>query len=197
MNARELIEFNRVHGGAAGFIMAATDDYIACRCCLLNGLFPGLRLGAEAVEKYLKAFILYRHPSVNVEKKYHHRIKKVASDASLLAPRFNALQFSQVFERLETHYRNRYPDVTNFTREASPAELVGIDEAVLHICECLPIPEVPKFRNYGPFFFVCCNWIPSVPAYANWLEQGNLAIQRVKPLLLQRYRAMEKEIENS
>jgi hypothetical protein len=44
----------------------ATNDYVACRCCLLNGLFPGLRLGAEAVEKYLKAFVLYAEPAHNL-----------------------------------------------------------------------------------------------------------------------------------
>ena len=53
----ENLEFNSTYQAAVGFIESATDDYVASRCCLLNGVFPGLRLGAEAVEKYLKAFV--------------------------------------------------------------------------------------------------------------------------------------------
>jgi hypothetical protein len=70
MNAIELIEFNTTNMGAIEFQMAATDDYVACRCCLLNGLFPGLRLGAEAVEKLLKSFILFVNPKTDVRKEY-------------------------------------------------------------------------------------------------------------------------------
>jgi hypothetical protein len=66
MNASELMHFKRIHHEAVGFMEVATNDYVACHCCLLNGLFPGLRLGAEAVEKYLKAFVLYAEPAHNL-----------------------------------------------------------------------------------------------------------------------------------
>jgi len=193
MNGIELSEFNRTHRDAVEFAIAATDDYVACRCCLLNGLFPSLRLGAEAVEKYLKAFVLYGDSSLDI-RKYNHRIKDLASVASNLEPGFNAVQFGQVIDRLETHYRHRYPNVPDFRRDASTAELVGIDEVVLHICESLPIPEVPKFRNYGYFFFVFCPWTPPIDSHKKWLEQENVALQRVKTLLAQRYQAVEKQL---
>lgn len=196
MNAAELIEFNRDHSTALEFMAVATDDYTACRCCLLHGLFPGLRLGAEAVEKYLKAFILFHDPSV--EMKYGHRIKEIAAAAgaieSRIESRFNPVRFSEIFDRLETHYRNRYPDARNFTREASTAELADIDELILYICACLPIPEVPKFRNVGPFFFVCCAWLPPLTPYTKWLTEKNLALNRVKPILIQRYQAVEEQL---
>src|SRR6059036_2014282 len=105
MNALELIDFNRIHRDAGEFVIAATDDYVACRCCLLNGLFPGLRLGAEAVEKCLKAFVLYGNPSLDM-RKYNHRNKDLASVASSLEPRFNGSQLDHVIDRLETHYRH-------------------------------------------------------------------------------------------
>lgn len=183
MDAIELIEFNRIHVDAVKFMIAATDDYVACRCCLLNGLFPGLRLGAEAVEKYLKAFVLFANPSIDV-KQYNHRIKTWASKASGLKPGFEPTQFSLIIDRLETHYRNRYPNVPNFKRNASSGELIGIDEFVLHICDSLPIPEVPKFRNYGYFFFVFCPWNPAMP-YRIWLERDNATLDRVRNSLLQ------------
>lgn len=196
MNALELVEFNRTHKDAGEFAIAATDDYVACRCCLLNGLFPGLRLGAEAIEKYLKAFVLYGDPSLDI-RNYKHRIKDLASVATSLEPRFNAAQFSHVFDRLETHYRHRYPDVPDFRRDASTAELVGIDGAVLHLCECLPIPEVPKLRNYGLFYFVCCSWVPALNPHKIWLEQENVTLQRVKASLAQRYQAVEEQLGES
>jgi hypothetical protein len=196
MNPTELIEFNRANREASEFVVAATDDYVACRCCLLNGLFPGLRLGAESIEKYLKAFVLYGDPSRKV-KKHRHRIKDLALLASSLKPQFSAVQFGHVIDRLETHYRHRYPDVRDFKRDASTSELVGIDEIVLNISECLPIPEVPKFRNYGYYFFVCCSWTPSMHPYKKWLEQENVALQRVRASLLTRYHAVEEQLGES
>ena len=171
--------------------MAATDDYIACRCCLLNGLFTGLRLGAEAVEKFLKAFILYCDPTFDVEA-YGHNIRKIAAKAQIFEPRLETGHFRQVFKRLEAHYRNRYPNAADL--KASTAELVEIDELVLHICDCLPIPEGPKFRNYGPFLLLCCNRLPPLQPYTKWLERNNLALKRAKPILLKRYEAVEKEL---
>jgi hypothetical protein len=156
-------------------------------------LFCGLRLGAEAIEKYLKAFILYGDASQDV-RKYNHRIKDLAQVASRLELRFNASQFSPFIDRLETHYHQRYPDVHDFKRDASTGELVGIDELVLHICECLPIPEMPKLRDYGVFFFVCCPWIPPEDPRKRWLEPKNLALQRVKPALVKRYHAIAEPL---
>jgi hypothetical protein len=196
MNVTEYIDFNRTHADAGEFVVAATDDYMACRCCLLNGLFPGFRLGAEAVEKYLKAFVLYGDPSLDI-RKYNHRIKDLASVASSIEPHFNSTQFGHVIDRLETHYRHRYPNVPGFRRDASTAELIGIDEIVLYICDCLPVPELPKFRNYGYFFFVCCSWTPPLGPHKKWLEQENVALQRVKTSLVQRYRAVEEQLRKS
>ena len=193
MNVTEFIEFNRANREAGEFVIAATDDYAACRCCLLNGLFPGLRLGAEAIEKYLKAFVLYGDPSLKV-KNYLHSIKDLASVASSLEPRFDSVRFGHVIDRLETHYRHRYPNVPDFKLDASTSELLEIDEIVLHISECLPIPEVPKFRNYGYFFFVCCSWTPSMDSYKKWLEWENVTLQRVRASLLKRYHAVEEQL---
>jgi hypothetical protein len=196
MNATELIEFNRSHVLAGEFLRFATDDYLACRVCLLNGLFPGLRLGAEAIEKYLKGFVLYADPSH--KKKYLHNIKDVAAAASQKSPGFNTAQFSHVIDHLERHYRQRYPDVPDFDYGASTGELAGIDEFVLHIYESLPIPEAAKFRNVGYYFFVCCSWNPMptpLVRYKEWLESDNVALNRVRNSLIERYQAVERELK--
>ena len=110
MNGTELIEFNRINRDAVEFVSLATDDYVGCRCLLLNGLlFPGFRLGAEAIVKYIKAFVLYKEPTHPV-KDYLHNIKKVASVAANLDPSFNPIQqFGDIIDRLELHYYLRYP----------------------------------------------------------------------------------------
>ena len=53
---------------AMKFLNIATQDYIAARCCLINGLFSGLVLSAQAVEKYSKAYNLFLTPSKNTRK---------------------------------------------------------------------------------------------------------------------------------
>jgi hypothetical protein len=169
MNSTELIEFSRTNIHAGRFVIAATDDYAACRCCLLNGLFAGLRLGAEAVEKYLKAFVLYADPLHNV-KQYIHKIKDVATVASDLEPTFNTVQFSHVIERLERHYRQRYPDVRDFDRNASTAELVGIDELVLHICDSFPIPMCPSFAITDIFLLSVVRGFQEIHIKNGWSE---------------------------
>ena len=208
MNAMELIEFSRLNTRAIEFLAAATDDYIASRCCLLNGMFPGLRLGAEAVEKFLKGFVLFDNPSLDVENMYNHRIWAIAEDASKVEPSFAPAKLNYVLKRLETHYQNRYPYDDNAaiirkrpkkprpkpTRSMSTGEHAGLDDLVLYICECLPIPETPKLRLYGPLFLLCCPWLPARDHQAKWLQQENLAFERAKPMLLQRYKAMEKQL---
>ncbi len=197
MNATELIEFSRANSEAAEFVRYATDDYIACRSSLLNGFFPGFRLGAEAVEKYLKGLLLYATPSH--KKKYGHHIRDAAAAASKVTPCFNATQFNDVLKRLEWHYLNRYPNNSAYGAPggSSTAELVGIDELVLHIYNSLPIPEVAKFRNMGYFFTVCCDWKPMptiLLQYKECLERDNVPLQRVKNSLVERYKAMEEEL---
>ena len=196
MNTVELIEFNRINREAREFVSLATDDYVACRCCLMNGIFSGFRLASEAIEKYIKAFILYKEPPYPV-KNYLHDIKKVASAATNLEPSFNPTQhFGDIIDQLELHYHLRYPRDTYPPYSASAAELAQIDELVLYLYESLPIPEVAKFRNDGYFFAVCCPWSP--PIHFNpdkdWMQRQNVALDRVRSSLIQRYEAMEKEL---
>jgi hypothetical protein len=194
MNFVELQEFSRQHIKAVEFVMAATEDYAACRCCLLNGLFSGLYLGAEAVEKYLKAFLLFVDPSIDVKKEYSHGITKLAAKASSVKPGFDLSRFTKVLDRLQMHYNNRYPDHPKFKRDASTDELIAIDELILLIVNSITIPEVPKLRNFGYFYIACCPWQPQMNPLKDWLERENLALQRVPDSLEERYRAIEKEL---
>jgi hypothetical protein len=193
MTFKELLEFNTTYRAAAEFLELGTDDYVASRCCLLNGVFPGLRLGAEAVEKYLKAFVLYIDPARKL-RKYDHGIKDVAAAASELRPNFDLKHFAHIIDRLETHYRHRYPDAPDFKHDARTDELPGIDELVLYIYGSLPIPEVPKLHTYGYYSFVCRASIRAMEPYKKWLERDNIALSRIHDSLLQRYQIAEEEL---
>ena len=60
MTKEDVHSFARENKLAMQFLMVATDDYAGARCCISNSLLVGLVLGAQAVEKYLKAFILFK-----------------------------------------------------------------------------------------------------------------------------------------
>ena len=194
MNATELMDFNQSHLEAVEFVITATEDYAACRCCLLNGLFSGFAVAAETVEKYLKAFLLFVDPSINVKKEYNHGIEKLANKAAELRPEFKVRQFNNVIDRLKQHYINRYPNDLKYELGATTAELLGIDEFVLYIYDSLPVPEAVKFRTYGYFFFASCPWVPAICPTKEWIERNNAALARVHDSLLQRYKAMEGEL---
>jgi HEPN domain-containing protein len=50
-----------MNANATRLLKAAADDYAAARCLLLNGLVAGgLSMGAQAIEKFLKAYILLK-----------------------------------------------------------------------------------------------------------------------------------------
>ena len=59
MTAADVANWARVHQRAGSFWGIAADDYVAARCCILNGSFTGFVLGAQAAEKYLKACLLF------------------------------------------------------------------------------------------------------------------------------------------
>lgn len=58
MTDEQVFEFARKNKAAMLMVDVAAKDYVACRCCLINGLFTGLVLGAQTVEKMLKGYIL-------------------------------------------------------------------------------------------------------------------------------------------
>jgi hypothetical protein len=51
---QELMSFGREHSRATLLLATAAHDYAAARCLLFNGMFEGLVLGAQAIEKTLK-----------------------------------------------------------------------------------------------------------------------------------------------
>jgi hypothetical protein len=61
----EIMAYGKAHAAGSWLLHAATDDYASARCLCLNLLFPGLVLGAQATEKYLKALLLLIDPGLD------------------------------------------------------------------------------------------------------------------------------------
>ena len=128
------------------FLMIATEEYAAARCCLSNGLLAGLVMGAQAVEKYLKAFILLKDPSQNV-KKLNHKISTLASEASSYPPSFSLQQHAQFIASLEQHYEARYPDNLNTSKHKISSEIDELDQLVIFLNEQMGLPPEVKYRS--------------------------------------------------
>src|ERR1700757_3722327 len=65
-------QFCMANSQATALLNTAAHDYAAARCLLLNGLVSGgLAMGAQAIEKFLKAYILLKNPAADVRKLQH------------------------------------------------------------------------------------------------------------------------------
>ncbi len=95
---------------ATTLLLAAAHDYASARCLLLNWLVSGgLVAGAEAIEKFLNAYILLKCPTKDI-RKLQHSLRALLNDADQLSPDLMLSKYSVLMGRYEDYYRNRYPD---------------------------------------------------------------------------------------
>ncbi len=78
-----LKSFCEKHSSATRLLLVAAQDYAAVRCLLQNGLLTGLMLGAQAIEKFLKAYLLLKNPTRAV-RRLSHSLPKLLQEASTL-----------------------------------------------------------------------------------------------------------------
>jgi hypothetical protein len=124
----------------------AARDYAAARCLLLNMHFPGLALGAETIEKYLKAYILIHDPTINV-RQLNHNLGKLLQRADKCFPTLNLLSYANLIERFRGHYQTRYPDNPDASPSMTTADLLELDEMVIFLNENLPCPKSVRYRT--------------------------------------------------
>jgi HEPN domain-containing protein len=165
----------------------ACSDYVAARCCLLNGLFSGLPLASQAVEKIIKSFIFL---TSGEETKGHDpyelktKLKSSHKDAKLDS-------FDPVLQKLSQHFQSRYHDNPNQPRTRSPRELPEIDELFVYLLDTLPVPEEVKFNTY--FFHALFN--PTVPLPdRQWALRNNPPLQAKMPALEAAFRRTYEDL---
>ena len=193
MTREDVHIFARKNQLAMLFLMVATDDYAGARCCISNSLLVGLVLGAQAVEKYLKAFILFKNPLENVKGK-RHKISELAKTASTCCPSFSLEKYAEFIKRLEQHYETRYPDNPNASENISSSEIDELDQLVIFINEQMELPLEVKYRSYF-YAMVNSSMSHSVPYPIEvWIKTNNKALIPLLPSIESKYLAIKNHL---
>ena len=128
------------------FLYDADQDYVAARCCILNGLFPGFMLASQAIEKSLKALISLECGKIKIKFEDLHnpfKLKEILKKDTVLD------KYDGLLKKLSDHYKARYSDnkMDYKTNGASSEELVDLDDLWMFLKEKLPLPNEVKFRT--------------------------------------------------
>lgn len=151
----DVIHYSRLHQRAMLLHKIATDDYVAARCCLFNGLLPqGYILAEQAMEKELKSLLLLISP------KEDFRNRKIYRQHNLndLLNRLHELStidlnsFVDLGTTLTEAYElSRYPDnklaktITSWSMSSSIID--DVDEMYFYLLERSIMPVEVKFRS--------------------------------------------------
>jgi HEPN domain-containing protein len=158
------------------FLQVATHDYVAARCCLLNGLLSGFVLAHEAIEKLLKACIYLADPNFRPGASEEHRLEVLADHVHRLHP---AVEFSEdellYLKKLTTYFETKYPDAkVPRPSSVSTAELVQIDQLFVRLS--FEIPLVPELKwRIGIFNLVGADQAQE-RTLTRWLRTDNAAL---------------------
>ena len=183
----EVMEFARQNQKAMLLLHAATQDYAAPRCLLLNHLFVGLSIGAQAIEKYLKAAILFAEPSREV-RRLGHNISELLSEAECCIPSLAHLALKDSADRFVQYYQTRYPDNSNQPLSMDTGRRDELDLFVIGVNSRLPIPRNVKFRSglYAEITF-SLGYEQTVSPNERWIKEWNSALMPLWPEIESQY----------
>lgn len=148
----DTFEYANQHRNAMRSYSIANEDYIASRCCLLNGLLSqGYILAEQAIEKKMKSIIWILTPSMRFnDKKFRlhklsHLIHYIHENSKI-----DLRHIEQLCETLSDIYEfARYPDSKISSKRSSWHFSVSIihevDEAFFNLIEVSPMPNEVKF----------------------------------------------------
>lgn len=184
LTREEMTEFTSSNREAMLYMTAGAQDYAAARCCLINGLFTGLILGAQALEKHMKAMLMFRNPSIP-PKSFSHSLSKLADKVTSdgiadLKP------YVEVIAKFNAHYQSRYPDNPGRSTSASTAELKQLDEVMDILVAAMPIPRDIALRSG-----VYTRAIQSTETGMRWPE--GIWLTQNHPFLLERLPALVRD----
>ncbi len=186
MNRNETQKYCVKNQYAAMRFFNASDDYVAARCCILNGLFPGFTLASQAIEKMLKACIFLESKK---ELKRGHNPFELKEELKKLKD-YGLNKYDNLLKKLYDHYLARYHE-DNVSRHedgtsgASSDELIEIDELYLEITNKLPMPDEVKYRT--KFF---ADLFENNPYWNNqyWITIKNQALKKQINAMKKRYK---------
>ena len=190
----KLTDFCRDHQRASLLLRIAAEDYADARCLLLNQLFGGLVQGAQAIEKTLKAYLLFGDPKRDV-KKLSHSLARLLGEADALYPSLKLFQFQQIADKFGKHYSARYPDNPNASTSKTTADVSELDSLVIYLNENLPCPRNVKYRT-GLYPLITFSLGPpfTVTAWERWIKMNNLALVPLLPRINAEHISVLKEL---
>jgi hypothetical protein len=170
-------QFGMANSKATTLLNTAAHDYAAARCLLLNGLMSGgLAMGAQTIEKFLKAYVLLKNPAADV-RKLQHSLTDLLTAADQLSPALGLSKYAALTDRFGCYYRSRYPDNPNPPTAMYSAEIVEFDEFIMFINDNMPCPFEVKYRT-GLYALVTFSLHHgrTVTPWEGWIKERNGAL---------------------
>lgn len=177
--------FARQNQNAMLMLYNADTDYIATRCCILNGLFSGFILASESIEKQLKALALFNKKKLS--NSHDPFMLKKELQKEVLNKYKSLNKYDSLLKKLSDHYRSRYydNDMKYETNGASAEELIEFDYLWFELKEMLDIPNIVKFRTK---FFVDLFDHSEYSTDVFWITKDNKILQYKKKQLEKEFR---------
>jgi hypothetical protein len=129
----------------------AAEDYVTSRHAVLDlGLLrTGLALAAQAIEKFLKCYLLASGLTIEDTRKYSHKIHSLLEKAYETSAQKELLNYSGFCKELEKWYNSRYPDSLNPASQWMRSAIPEFDKFVCYLEEYMPIPPAVMHIKYG------------------------------------------------
>lgn len=160
------------NGEAAQLMMRANDDYLLARTGLINGLFSGLWVGANAAEKYIKSVIMYKSKislldlrkelkrvalSNNIMRDKEHRIDVCVYLAKEYDIVLNGFSHDEI-NLLCKMYSGRYPDNPDQLNHGSSRWFEIIDKFVFCVWDNMKEFSPELYYITGPHLYHYSVW---------------------------------------
>jgi hypothetical protein len=190
-----LQQFLLQNSKATRLLYTAAQDYASARCLLLNHLLAaGLTMGAQAIEKFLKAYVLLKSPSTDV-KAMSHNLQKLLTKADDLSLGLGFSKYPSLMDRFGRHYNNRYPDNAISRDSMSSEELFELDEFVMFINENMPCPPDVRCRT-GLFAAAASSLFNggTVTPWERWIKESNRALHPRLPQIEANFRTSQANL---
>jgi hypothetical protein len=193
---QELMRFGKEHSRATLLMRVAAHDYAAARCLLFNGMFEGLVLGAQAIEKVLKSYQLFDHPKLSRKTLNHHSLPMLLNQASVRFPQLPLEQFAPLIEKFTQYYKTRYPDNSGVPESKTTGDVRGLDEVVIFLSENIPCPRNVKYRVgiYPLITFSFESRRAEMTTWEMWIKHDNRALSPLLPRINLEYAAVMKTL---
>lgn len=186
LNKKEIDLWCVKNSYAPMYFFKASDDYIAARCCILNGLFPGFMLASQSIEKLLKAVI---YLETNKKNRGHNcfLLKEELKKMKNYETNYGIDKYDSILKKLSDHYQSRYDEnpMCYGTNGACSDELDEIDKLWFELVEKMKMPEEVKYRMAFFSFLFESNpyWRSDI-----WIKEQNKTFELLSSALSKKYK---------